>query len=373
MSHPKELKQWVSEVSRQMPHLSKPQAWVLALYSYGMAMTQRCGLTTISVFLGLLLEQSPNTLRQRLREWTYEAEQKRGEQRCELEVSASFAPLLNWILTRWQDSQLVLAMDVTYLGERFTILAISVLYRQCAIPVAWYILPGNTKQPWHPLWVQLFNQLKPAISSRVPVFVLADRGLYSKRLFQVLEQKGWHPLMRIRAQGKYRLVGGKQWRSLAKRGRRGMRVWAFRVWCFKGDPLECTLVVDWQSEYDEPWLIVTTLLPKQIRPNLYGLRVWIEAGFKDLKRGGLRWEQTKMTDPRRVERLWLVMAVALMWLIRIGGQCQLFGFHWHSPDAFSRLSCVTTGWLVLLVSALKNQPVPDGYFAPYIEDYYVPI
>ena len=364
MSHPKELEQWCGEVSSNLPHLSKSLAMVLSLYSFGMVMTGRCGLTTIVTFLSLLLGKDPGNLRQRLREWNYEASQKRGDKRREVLVSASFAPLLRWVLRDWPARcPLVLAMDVTYLGDRLTVLAISVVYRGCAIPVAWRILQGNIKGDWHPQWVNLITCLCPAIPRRWRVYVLSDRGLYSKRLFQVLCQAHWHPLMRIRAQGLWRRERAKTWQSLERLARPGQGLWCQRVVCFKGDSLGGTLMVTWDALYQEPWLILTDLPPNQVTPQMYGLRSWIEAGFKDLKRGGLHWEQTKMTDPLRVERLWLVMAVALVWLVRVGGQAQQV---WTDlPQAFTSpatLSCVTLGWLTLLAAALRHHPLPRGCF-----------
>jgi len=60
-----------------MPHLSKPHAVVLALWSFGMVVTKSCGLTTVAAFLATLLGKKENTLRQRLREWYWEEKQKR--------------------------------------------------------------------------------------------------------------------------------------------------------------------------------------------------------------------------------------------------------------------------------------------------------
>lgn len=364
MSHPTELEQWCAEVSSNLPHLSKNMAMVLSLYSFGMALTGRCGLTIIVVFLSLLLEQAPDNLRQRLREWNYEASQKRGDKRREIVVSASFAPLLRWVLRDWPvRSPLVLAMDVTYLGDRLTVLAISVVYRGCAIPVAWRMLRGNTKGDWHPQWVDLITTLRPAIPQRWCVYVLTDRGLYSKRLFQILCQAHWHPLMRIRAQGLWRRERAKTWQSLERLERPGQGLWCQRVVCFKHDPLCGTLMVTWDARCQEPWLILTDLPPHQVTPQIYGLRTWIEAGFKDLKRGGLRWEQTKMTDPQRVERLWLVMAVALLWLVRLGGQAQQAWIDRPQTCAApATLSCVTLGWLTLLTAALRHYPLPTARF-----------
>jgi hypothetical protein len=61
-----------------MPHLSKPQAKVLAMWSFGIAMTQSSGLTTVSIFLAKLLGIKENTARQRLRESLRDAEEKKG-------------------------------------------------------------------------------------------------------------------------------------------------------------------------------------------------------------------------------------------------------------------------------------------------------
>jgi hypothetical protein len=87
---------------------------------------QSCGLTTVAAFLANLLETKENTMRQRLREWYWGKKDKTGKCRQELDVTQSFVPLLQWILSLWQDTenkQLFLAMDATTLGQRFTVLA----------------------------------------------------------------------------------------------------------------------------------------------------------------------------------------------------------------------------------------------------------
>ncbi len=73
-----------------MPHLSAPQAMVLALWSFGIVMAQTCGLTSVSTCLALLLGQREHTVRQRLREWHWGRNDKRGTTRVTLDVTASF-------------------------------------------------------------------------------------------------------------------------------------------------------------------------------------------------------------------------------------------------------------------------------------------
>ncbi len=363
MPYQEELECWIAEVSSAFLSLSRPQAEVLALYSFGMALTGRAGQSIISTFLGLLLGQRIGNLRQRLREWTYEAEQKRKVQRREIAVEGLFAPWLRWVVSHWkQPKQLVMALDVTYLRDRYTILTISVVYRGCAIPVAWRILPGNQKGEWHPLWVELLDRLSQMAAFPRQVWVLTDQGLYSKRLFQVIQGHGWHPCMRIRTQGWYRPLRATHWRRLDQVAYRGMTSRALRVTCFKGDPLLGTLWVHWLAAYDQPCLLLTDVPPKHLHGNPYALRTWIESGFKDLKRGGFRWEQSKITDPSRLERLLFILALALFWHVRQGSA--LLDELLLDADC-PPLSCASLGWIASLVALLRHSPLPFAYFSTY--------
>lgn len=169
-----------------MPHLSKPQAVGLALWSFGIVMSKCCGLTTVSSFIASLLGQKENTVRQRLREWYWNDEAKKGVQRVELDVSRCFVPLVGWVLRWWasDERRLALVIDASTLGQLFVVLAISIVYRGCAIPVAWVLLPATAKGEWKKHWLSLFEQLEVAIPSHWTVIVLADRGLYARWLYQ---------------------------------------------------------------------------------------------------------------------------------------------------------------------------------------------
>ena len=234
MTHrPEALSQWFAEVSTHMPQLSKRQAMGLALYSFGIALTGRCGISSIVCFLSVLLGERENTLRQRLREVTYEAEAKRGAQRREIEVERCFKPLLKWIVSRWSkgEKRIALAMDASNLGERFTVLAISVMYRGCALPVAWVILPGGQKGSWLPHWKRLLRCVRGAVPEDWLVVVLTDRGLYSKTLYRAIQRNGWHPMMRIKEQGTFRPEGRARFRSLAAVLPRRHTIWYGRCTC----------------------------------------------------------------------------------------------------------------------------------------------
>ena len=320
---PDSYAQWKRVVIKKMPHLTKPQAVGLAMWSFGIVMTHYCGLSTIAAFMGELLEIKENTARQILKDWYRPRENKNGRKRSEIEVSANFIPLLQWILSWWgtDEKSLVLAADASTVGERFTLLVVCVVYRGCGIPVAWKILPGNEKGSWKPYWIELFTQIQAGIPADWFVIVTTDRGLYALWLYEAIQKIGWHPFMRINhSQGSFQLKSTEVWKPLLGLITQVGQHWSGSVTCFCSNPIDCTLLGRWDLGYSDPWLIVTDLDPQQADIYWYGMRCWIECLFKDIKRGGFGWHHTRMTDPKRAERLWLGIAVATLWLVSVGSQ-----------------------------------------------------
>jgi len=86
------LLSWTAMVSTHRPHLSQPQARVLALGRYGMAMPRACGRLTGATWLALLLGQKVATREQRFDAWCCEASHKAGAKRQPLEVTTCFVP-----------------------------------------------------------------------------------------------------------------------------------------------------------------------------------------------------------------------------------------------------------------------------------------
>lgn len=364
MSQEERLLQWTQEVSTHMPHLSRPQAVVLALWSYGMVMTRCCGLTTVAGFLCLLRGEKFEAVRQRLREWCYDAPDKRGSQRQAVQVQGSFAPLLRWILKRWTSGipRLAIALDATHLRQDFIVLAVCVVYNQSSLPVAWVIVRSAQKGSWKIHWERLLGLLQAVIPREWQVLVLADSGLYAKWLYEDIVAYGWHPYLRLSGQGYFRPQAGQRWRPLRAACRQGGSVRRWQAVCFKTQSaqLPCTLLAWWDVKHDDPWLIVTDLAPQHAQVAWYGLRAWIEVGFKYTKRGGWHWEQTKLKDPLRAERLWLVMAVATLYILSLDAAASLLNF----PALPSSLSHFRRGWLYNLVLHLLDQPIPHGCFIP---------
>ena len=317
-----QLTPWQQHLATHFPLLPAPVVAVLALYSLGLLLAKVSGLSTVALFLAQHLNRPFHALRKRLSEFYKEASAKsgvkQGQKRKDFEVASTFAPLLRWILSLWSGRQLSLAIDVTNLGDRFHVLCISVVVRGIGIPVAWKVLPGGIKDPWNPHWKTLLLHLKAAVPSDWMVLILSDRGLESPEMFCFLVGLGWHPLMRVKKGGKFR---PKNWRKhyyftdlVPKVG----RSFYAEGEAYVGAQIPCTLLAFWEVGHEEPWLLLTNLPPESGNAVWYAHRSWIEQGFKVIKGGGWEWQNTRMEDPGRVERLWLVLAVATLWVVALG-------------------------------------------------------
>jgi hypothetical protein len=371
--------QWLTTIMQHLSPLSKPQATGLALWSFGMVLARSCALTAVSHLLAAGMQRKHQTVRQQLREWYYDVPRKRGTQRQALHVETCFAPLLAWVVSGWQGTQLALALDATTLGERFVVLAVSVVYRGCAIPVAWVILPAGANHAWRREWLRLLRRLHRAIPRDWTVIVLADRGLYASWLFRRITRLGWHPFLRINTGGSFRPAQAPCWRPLRSFVPRPGTSWRGTGIAFTRHQVPCTLLARWEEGYKDPWLILTDLEPAASDAGWYGLRAWIEQGFKITKRAGWQWHRTRMRDPERAARLWLAVAVATLWLLSVGGAAEatipvstLLDVTGVCPARLrtrraTRLRLVSVfrqGWVAIFVALLRHDPLPPGRFVP---------
>jgi len=237
------------------------------------------------------------TIRAQLRDWYRDAKDKsgakRGRTRRSLEVARCFAPLRCWVVawTAPPCRHLALAMDASTLGQRFTILSISVVVRGCAIPVAWRVVEATRAGAWRPHWEALCGSLQGSVPADGTVLVLADRGLYARWLFPTMPALGWHPFLRINRQGHDRVPASATCRPLTQVVSGVGQRWAGPVigCATPARQLACTLLARWDAGYRDPWLLLTALPPTAGDVAWYGLRAWIECGFKGQHTRRLAW------------------------------------------------------------------------------------
>lgn len=202
-----------------------------------------------------------------------------------------------------------------------------------ALPLLWRTWAGTApEQRWMRAIAELCAILAGELPAAVPVVVLADRGLSGAPLATIATTHGWDYLLRTQGNGFTQLpdgwtgpvsalvpVAGTQachqgiliWPARPSVRLPGNRVTSRLDWTRAS---RTNVVAIWREEDAEPWLLLTSLPPTRQRTREYRRRTWEEELFRDLQSFGWQWQQSRVRDPQRVERLLVVLALATFWV-----------------------------------------------------------
>jgi hypothetical protein len=302
----------------RLPTLRPAQRLGLALWVWGTVLaTSACQAAVVAALLPVFA--TTHAARQYLREWLYDGDERAAPCQTTLVVEHCFVDLLRWVVAWWRGTELALAIDATTVGNRVVVLTVAVLYRGSAIPVAWHVLPAPGTGSWIEPIQTMLQRLAPATPADFTVLVLVDRGLWSPRVWDQIRAVGWHPLMRTRPDTTFAPLGRSRRKARSLIPGPG-HAWVGAGTIYRHRPARRlgTLVVVWEAGQDEAWIVFTDLPPAQIGVAWYGMRVWVEQGFRALKSFGWQWERTRRTEPDRVARHLLVLATATLWGLATG-------------------------------------------------------
>jgi hypothetical protein len=380
-SCPPRVTEWTMTLQAHLPPLRTPQATVLALGRRGMVLARSWALTAVRALLATWLGRKAPAVRQQWREFCSEATAKRGSARQELVVETCFVPLRGWIVDQWEGTPLALARDATTLGTRCTVLALRVVSRGGAIPVAWTVLAATAQHAWRREWLRMLRQVRRAVPRAWTGRVLADRGLSARWLCRRIIRLGWPPLVRLNPGGTLRPQGQVRGVPLKRLGPQPGTTWPGTGIACKGRhrQLPCTLLACGEADHTDPWLLLTALPPEARTACWEGRRAWIAQSVKLTKRAGWQWQRPHMTKPARAARLWLAVAVAPWWLLSVGGEADATIPASTVPDVTALVpasprtrratrlrlvSLLRRGWNLSLVAWLNQAPRPMGRFIP---------
>lgn len=304
------LYQWSETLQRHFTNLKKWQVLGLALYIVGVISTEKCQASKISEEMAR--EQKLTSMERRLRRWL---------SNVAIQIVVCQMMWIRWVVKSFEGSRLVILVDETKLGDRIGIMMVSLAYEGRAIPLAWQCYIANWSegyprqgQVW--LVIGLLARVVEALPPQRRVLVEMDRGLaHSCAMLRGLHLLGVEFLVRIKSNACFTSRRGQtnEIRQLIKPGEHHtLRGTLFT----KAKQVKGTLLLVWEVGQKEAWCLFTN--DPTVSAHHYALRMWQEESFRDLKSGGWNWQASLIADPRRAERLVLVLAIAYAWMLTLG-------------------------------------------------------
>jgi hypothetical protein len=214
-----------------------------------------------------------------------------------------------------QGQTLIVMMDQSHINDLNEVLMVSLRFRDRALPVAWRVKPTQGG-----IGFEVQEEVLAAVQKMLPedasILLCADRFYGTPALVNWCVAAGWDYRIRLKANLTLTHEGGEMTTgevlALAPEGLTGARL------C--GTSAATNIFALHEEGHPEPWIIAMGAKPGRVTCLDYGLRWGIEAMFSDYKSRGFGLMQSQIQRPDRLEKLILIMAIAMYWAVSCGLQ-----------------------------------------------------
>lgn len=308
---------WQKQVKGVLAHLHGHQSKVIALFVLGAIRAQSIVLPRVAEALLLESEAKASSIERRL---------ERFLSNRRIEPETTWDEFLSHLLSAFQGKSLRLVIDLTPYEEHAQIIYVGLVQQSRVLPLAWKVMPGQ--ETWESgLWDNvdaLFQRISPFLQGS-DCTLLGDSAFGCFPMVRLCEKYHWHYLFRIcashtcqpkTAEGTFRsscsvasLVPhpGNRWYG------------AVRLW--KETPIDTQLSAYWKPDEEDALLVISDRPAGGNRLQEYRLRWRVESTFQDFKSRGWDWEQCHIRRLDRLNRLLLVLFIAIWWLTHLAASC----------------------------------------------------
>lgn len=227
-------------------------------------------------------------------------------------VMAAYAEDLLSRLSNHQHT-LVLMIDQSKVNALFEVLMVSVRLRKRAVPLFWIV-----KETKGGIGFSEQRALLEVVQGWIPegcrVMLAGDRFYGTADLVEWCQKNGWQYRLRLKGNlWMYQDQGpDKTLDQLKAEGKRALEKARFR------SGMITHVGILHEKGHKEPWYIAMDSFPNEYKTRDYGLRWGIENMFSDFKSRGFSLMQTHIRVADRLERLILVLSIALHWAVSLG-------------------------------------------------------
>ncbi len=208
---------------------------------------------------------------------------------------------------------IILMMDQSKIAEGFECLMVSMRVGERAIPVAWKVkgVKGNIG----------FEEQKPlldAVVAMMPeganILLAGDRFYGTAALINWCRKVGWNYRLRLKDNLILHHDGGEITTGEAAKA----KITSLLNVTLNETGVETHIGILHEEGHKEPWIIAMSDRPSKGHVLDYGMRWGIEPMFSDFKSRGFGITKTQLKHADRIERLILVLTVALYWAASTG-------------------------------------------------------
>lgn len=269
-----------------------------------------------------------------------------------VDVPQFYRPLIRHVLTQWSHRAVFIILDATSVNHgKLQVLRLALSHGLRALPLAWRVIsgPGLVSVACASA---LFGEAALLLNGIGPITFLADRGFRSTAWAEKCRKMGWNYIIRVANNTYLTLPDGRQIAIEALGVKPGQRRYFHNVRLTQDADWLCNIMITWTEatpkQPAELCAVISNLRACRATLRNYLVRMHIEESFRDDKSGTFELARTHLTNPQRLDRLLLALAVAILWIHELGQQVLTHGERKDIDPASQRqLSIVQIGWRAL--------------------------
>jgi hypothetical protein len=297
-----------------------------------------------------------------------------------IDVEALYGPLILWAIEHWQNPghTLHLALDTTMLWNRFCVVVLSVVAHGRAIPLLWQTLEHPSASVSASVSIALLEKADQLLAGFGAITLLADRAFPCDELLSWFRVRSrWSYVMRLRGDTEIHGTAaplGCQVRKLhLRRGQcRGFR--GVRLWADGSQSVNLVIAHPTGLPVEEPWFLISNRAPDLDLVWSYEKRFCCEQLFRDQKSGIFHLASSGLREPQRIDRLLLVVAIAVLagslqgYALSLAGLRRQVDPHWKRGMSFLRIGLAALQMAVADAAArlMDWLPIPLRELEPCI-------
>lgn len=216
------------------------------------------------------------------------------------------------ILSQIKDSgeSLVLIMDQTHINKTFEMLMIGVRINNRALPLCWVIKETQGTIGFEEQ-VSALNIVQRWIPDSSKVVLMGDRAYGNPDLIEWCQMQGWD--YRLRLKGNI-----KTYQGLKPQSAKDLQQGSYLNIPITHKGVHTNLGIIHEEGHPESWIIAMSVPANDYKTLDYGMRWGIEAMFSDFKTRGFAIESSQMKLADHLDRLILMVSIALYWAVSNG-------------------------------------------------------
>lgn len=229
-----------------------------------------------------------------------------------IKVMHGFIPDIVAKLTQ-NGKSLILMLDQSKISNGFECLMVSVRLGARAIPVTWSVVETKGAIGFD-IQEKLLNHVLAMIPKGISIMLSADRFYGTSMMIDWCIKAGWQYRIRLKSN----LILDHEGGEITTGDAAAMKLHSLENARFSKTLVQTNIGILHEEGHFEPWIIAMNCKPSEYKVLDYSMRWGIECMFSDFKSRGFSITQTHLKHTDRVERLILILTIALYWAISAG-------------------------------------------------------